>query len=177
MRSCLSMLLLLLSVTPVVAASDECGLASPFVVTTGSNTDPALAAKFTEELTDYLSPAVMDVLQKAASDLATWDKVMRDPAAYLTENGFPPPDGVSVRGLERPLTDYLTTVTLSDPPVCRGGLKLITTVDKVKVCSNMVQIAKCDQGGCFIISACLGTWTWQIQVTNFCGLDLVADPH
>jgi hypothetical protein len=183
MRSCVSMLLLLLAVTPVVAASDECGLASPFVVTTGSNTDPALAAKITEELTGYLSPAVMDVLQKAASDSMTWDTVMRDPAAYLTEYGYPPPDGVSVTGFTRPLTDLLSArVTFSDRPVCPAGLKLVTEEDKVLVCDKMIEFWKCfgepDRFTCIRVRQCAGTWSCQIQVTSFCGLDLVAmEPH
>jgi hypothetical protein len=182
MRSCVSMFLLLLTVAPGIAAaaSDACNAMPPLIVSTSPNPDPALIAKEAALLQSYMSDELIKMLKDAAADSVTWDRASRDPAAFLTEKGFPLPDGVSVRFFS---ADQMA----SGPRVvwdtgCPAGLVPITTTTIVKVCDRVAYIWRCHQdssGGqsCMLEAFCAGTETFKTETTTFCGLDLVVDSH
>ena len=152
------------------AASDASNLVPPpLIVSTSLNPDPALMAKETALLHGYMSNELINVLKDAAADPATWERAIRDPAEFLTENGYRLPDGVSVRfytgGVSGPRTVWDTG--------CPEGLVPITTSTLVKVCDKMAFVWVCQDGSCTVEAVCVGNWSLKTQTTTFCGLNLV----
>jgi hypothetical protein len=175
MRCCVSIFLLLLTVGPRIAAaaSDASNpVPPPLIVSTSLNPDPALMAKETALLQDYMSNELINVLNDAAADPATWERAIRDPALFLTEKGYRLPDGVSARFFTAgPLTVWDTG--------CPAGLVPITATTLVKVCDKVIYAWICHENSdgtsfCRLEATCAGNWSYQTQTTTFCGLNLVA---
>lgn len=172
MRSCVSMVLLLLTVAPGIAAAAS----NPLIVTTSDNPDPALIAKDGALLQSYLSDEVIKALKDAAGDSETWEIASRDPAVFLTNKGFRLPEGVSVNFF---MADHIA----SGPHAvwdtgCPAGLVPITTTTVVKVCDKVAYVWVChddSSGGrsCVLEAVCAGTETFKNESTTFCGLDRV----
>jgi hypothetical protein len=162
------------------AASDACNATTPVIVSTSSSPDPALIAKDGALLQSYMSDELIKVLKDAAADSVTWGRASRDPVGFLTEKGFPPPDGLSIKF-------FSAGEIASGPRVvwdtgCPAGLVPITTTTLVKVCDRIVYIWRCHQdssGGqsCRLEAFCAGTETFKTETTTFCGLNLVTDSH
>ena len=69
MRSHVSIFLLLLTVTPVLAASDGCDPVPQMIVSTSATTDPELAAKQASLLQGYMSADLINALKDVAAEL------------------------------------------------------------------------------------------------------------
>jgi len=168
------MLLLLLGVTPLVAATtDDCTSLPRTTVSTSANADPALTAKDSALLNGFLSDELVALLKDASSDEKTWDAAVRNPDAFLKDHGFFPPDGVSVALLQRPNGHSYVVWE----PICPPGLKPVTTTTTVRVCDLQVSFWVCHDlpdGGfiCTLMSMCLREH-WENQTTTFCALDVV----
>jgi hypothetical protein len=178
MRCCVSILLLLLTVAPRVAAaaSDASNpVPPPLIVSTSLNPDPALMAKETALLQGYMSNELINVLKDAAADPATWEWAIRDPALFLTEKGYRPPEAVSVRFFTGDQSGPRTAWDTG----CPAGLVPITATTLVKVCDKVIYAFICHDNPdgtsfCRLEATCAGNWSFQTQTTTFCGLNLVA---
>jgi hypothetical protein len=142
-------ILFLLTVAPLVAATaDDCDPGPLIMVTGSASTDPALVAKDVATMKNYLSAELIQVLRGAAANSVTWDRAMRNPTAFLTEKGFPPPANVSVNLLmgasDIPASGPGVVWDPSAPSGCTlSGTVPVTTTEFVLVCDRSIRIFVC----------------------------------
>ena len=158
---------LLLPVLTLAAATAQ----PQITIKAPQNVDAELMTRQVATIQNYLTPELWKIITEAAVDPDTWERVMKDPAAFLAEKEMPLPDGLSV-AIEVPgrlAGPYTYPVEL----VCPYGLNPVEITQVVQKCGSVIKFWSCsgppDDTICILVAQCLDPY-YELETHTMCAL-------